>query len=346
MERRRRVTGVGLVAYAVLGACAVAAQQRSTSRDAPTPTPPQGPAATVPQRPIEVPDSYRIGPGDLLTMTVFGLPELGQAVRVSNSGKAHFSHLGILVVAGKTAPELRAQIHTLLKDKGLVNEPWVTLKVSEVRAHPVYVLGEVMTPGQYQISTEMYLSDLVTLSMGFNEVASPTGFLYRRKAHPATGQFDPATDPDNDQMEAIPVNFRALQAGTDPALNVKLRGGDILYVPERRKEYYFIVGDVRTPGLFELEPGQRSLLLSQALARAGGPTRTAKASKTLLVRYDQKGHREERVLDFGAIMRGKSPDITLQFGDVVFVPGSGAKTAGLAFLGVIPGVVQGRVVQR
>jgi polysaccharide export outer membrane protein len=319
---------------------------RAQGRRVPTPpAPPPSPGAQV-ARPNEVAVDYKIGPGDLLAIIVFGLPELGQTLRVSNSGKVHISQLGVIKVAGRTTAQLESEVASLLRQKALILDPWVTVKVTEVRAHPVYVLGEVLTPGQFQISNEMYLSDLVTLSNGVNDVASPIGYLYRRKVNPQTGVFEPTEDPDNDQMEGFPVDLRGLQIGDKPELNVKLRGGDILYVPERRQEYFFVIGDVQTPGLFDLTPGAVPLRLSQALARAGGPTRAAKAAKSLLVRYAADGTRSDMPVNLKAVLRGTQPDIEIQFGDVLFVPGSRAKTAAFALLGVIPAVVMGRVVAR
>lgn len=338
----RRLVGV-LVALAALDCTAAVGQVRP-----PVATLPAAPRQPVvqPTQSGQVSRDYVVGPGDLLNIGVFGLNELSQVVRVSNSGKIHLAQLGILKVAGRTPAQLESDIGSQLREKQLVVDPWVVVRVTEARAHPVYALGEVMMPGQFQITDEMYLSDLVTLSQGVNDLASPIAYLYRRKANPVTGDFDPTQDPDTDEMEGMPVDLRALQTGEQPEINVKLRGGDILYVPERRKEYFFVIGDVYTPGLFDLVPGQAPLRLSQAMARAGGPTRTAKPSRVLVVRYAPDGSRQEMTVDFRAVMRGREPDPPIQFGDVVFVPGSKFKNAALAMVGIIPGVVQGRATQR
>jgi polysaccharide export outer membrane protein len=330
----------------LIAATTVLAGPQVAGQPAPTDLPTGPSQAAQPSAAPALASDYRIGPGDLLMVSVFGVPEVAQQARVSNSGRIHLTKLGVLSVAERTATQLEQDIAARYRERGLLLDPWVTVRVTEVRAHPVYVLGEVMTPGQYQLATDMYLADLVTLAQGVNEVSSPTAFLYRRKVNPLTGELDATTSPADDRMEAIPVDLRALQTGSNPALNVKLRGGDILYVPERKKEFYFILGAVGSPGLFELTPGQGPLRLSQAMARAGGPTPRAKSSKITIVRYEANGDRRELTVDFPAVMRGTQPDVTLQQGDVVFIPGSRLKSAGLAMVGVIPGVVQGRVVQR
>lgn len=309
------------------------------------PASPLAPAA-VPNEPTPKPNKsrdYVIGPADTLSLGVFGLPEFAQVARVSNSGKVHLTYLGIMTVSGKTVAQLESDIAGLLREKELVKEPWVVVQVTETRAHPVYILGEVMTPGQFAITDEMYLNDLVTLGQGFNEVATPVGFLYRRKVD--TTPTDKPFDESEDGMFAIPIDFHALQTGLRPDLNIKLQGGDILYVPQKRKDFCFIIGEVASPGLIEIR-GRQGFRLTQALAQVGGPTRRAKASDITLVRYDADNTRKEIAINFKKVLNGEEPDIELQFGDVVYVPGSKAKSAGMALVNILPGVAQQRVIPR
>jgi len=309
-------------------------------------TPPTPAAAAQPK--ADVPRDYVVGPGDTLAFGEFNAPEFAQTARVSNSGKVHLTHLGIVTVAGKTVSELEALLAGMLRDKGLVRNPWVVVRVAEARAHPVYALGEVMFPGQYQITGELYLNDLIAMFQGFNDVASPIGYLYRRKPIDTPRGSEPG-EPDmvrpSEMLPALAIDLPAVQGGNHPELNVKLRGGDILYVPQRKKEFYFIIGAIQAPGLYESK-SQEPLLLSQAIAKAGGPARTAKLSGMTIVRYRPTGEREEIRVDFGAVLRGTKEDPTIEFGDLVFVPGSSAKSIGAALLGMIPGVVQSAVVVR
>ena len=139
-------------------------------------------------------------------------------------------------------------------------------------------------------------------------------------------------------QEAIKVDPEELNR--NPELNIALRGGDILYCPEKRKVDFFIIGDVLRPGLYQIAEGD-SMAFSRAVAAAGGPTRTAKTTKCILVRYDDGGVREEVKVDFDAVMKGSEPDRAVRFNDVIFVPGSTAKTIGAALLSVVPNVVTG-----
>jgi len=322
------LAGVSLLACLVLPA-------RATAQVAP----PKPATADAPASASS--NEYRLGPGDRITVGVSGLDQLGQSARVTNSGKMHLPYLGIMKVAGLTSGELEALIARQLKERGLVKEAWVSVRVDQYRAQHVYVLGEVMSPGQFVIKDEMYLTDLITLSGGFNEKATPTGFLYRRKEHVA-GMPEGSAPSD----DAIPIDFAALNEGTRPELNVKLRGGDVLYVPERRAEYFFVVGDVGIPGHFEFAAGVKSLPASQAIAKAGGPLRTAKMSAGLLVHFNPDGTREEIKVDFKAILEGRHPDVHVRPNDIVFIPGSAGKTIGYGLLGAIPGMAGQRAVTR
>ena len=78
------------------------------------------------------------------------------------------------------------------------------------------------------------------------------------------------------------------------------------------------------------------ILATQAISQAGGPSKTAKLSKGLIVRYDNAGVRQELSVDFSSILKGAKSDIPIKPNDVVFIPGSNIKTVGYGILAVIP----------
>lgn len=289
-----------------------------------------------------VPEDYRVGPGDSLAITVFGSDRFNQTIRISNSGKIHIPYLGILPVFDMTASEIQSEIARRLTALDLIKDPWVRVTVVEHRAHPVYILGEVMQPGQFLIRNEMNLMDLISLASGFGESASPIGYLYRRRiGGPDRNGSEPEADGVTEEM--IEVKFQELYDGTHPEMNLKLRGGDVLYVPERPTNYIFVVGDVLGPGAVEIPYGQ-NLLASQAVAKAGGPMKTAKMSKGMLMRYNEEGEREELALDFKSILVGREPDFPLKPNDIIFIPGSSAKTLGYGLLNIVPRIAQGALI--
>jgi polysaccharide export outer membrane protein len=124
---------------------------------------------------------------------------------------------------------------------------------------------------------------------------------------------------------------------------LELRGGDVLHVPLRHPESFFVVGAVQRPGKLEIEPRQ-PVLVSQAIAMAGGLQKTAKSGDGLILRYDEAGARQELRADIGAILRGKAPDFLIKPDDIIFVPGSATKSLGYSMLNLVPLVVTTVVV--
>ncbi len=284
--------------------------------------------------------NYQIGPGDIIEYSVLGVENFSATSRVSNSGRIHAPHLGIIEVAGATPKELEQQLETEMKDRGLVNDPHVRVSVVEIRARPVYILGEVMNPGQFVITDRMFVSDLISLSQGFNEVASPVGYLYRRKEVAAV-ESDPATVAAQGTTvsstidEAIPIDFEKMYA--DSELNMELRGGDVLYVPERTIQYFYVIGDVYGPGRLELPEGG-PVFASRALGMANGPLKTAKLKDSMVVTRLADGSLSYETVDLKKILKGEAEDFVIQPGQIVFVPGSITKSLGQGLLNALPGM--------
>ena len=283
---------------------------------------------------------YRIGPGDVITVSVVGIEGFDSVCRVSNSGKIHLPHVGVLSVDSLALEELEQQVAEEYKKRNLLRDPVITVEVNQSRAQPVYILGEVMMPGQFIINERMFVLDLLTLSGGANEVASNIGYLYRRRqdqSKSAEAANEPGAEIVESTMdEAIPINFDRVFEGTEEAGNLELQAGDVLYVPVQRKEYFYVVGDVYGPGQQELPFGEK-VSATRAIGMASGPTKTAKLRKGILAWKTEDGGFEHRPVDLRAILDGKEPDFYLNPGDILFVPGSAAKSLAMGMLNAVPG---------
>jgi polysaccharide export outer membrane protein len=250
--------------------------------------------------------SLKLGPGDLLHVSVYEMPELEQRIRVSDQGTATFSLIGELNVAGMTADELRGEITTRLHDGEFVKRPNVTVLVEEYTTQGVAVVGEVAKPGIVPIYSGRSVLDILSAAGGLKDTAS-TEILIRR--HGQTG------DPERVQLG------RDRQSLSGPM--VEVNPGDQVVVPLAGIVY--MLGDLNRPGGYVMsENGKISLL--QALAMAGGATQTASENHTRLIRPTPSGY-EEKVIALKDIMTGKQKDIELQPRDVVYVPFSALKHA-------------------
>lgn len=113
---------------------------------------------------------YQIGPGDLLSINVFGEEDLSlKEVRVATNSTISFPLLGEVSVRNMNVKEFESELIRLLKD-GYLKKPVVTVSVIEYRLF--YVNGEVKKPGGYSFVDGLTVQKAVALAGGFTERAS------------------------------------------------------------------------------------------------------------------------------------------------------------------------------
>jgi polysaccharide export outer membrane protein len=122
--------------------------------------------------------SYRIGPLDVLDISVFNVPELSKSVQVSGTGSINLPLLGELPAAGKTTEELERELTAKLGDKYLQN-PQVTVLVKEYNSQRVTVEGAVNKPGVYPLSPNTSLLQLVAIAGDFVDTSDSTVLVLR-----------------------------------------------------------------------------------------------------------------------------------------------------------------------
>jgi polysaccharide export outer membrane protein len=264
---------------------------------------------------------YRLGPGDLIEVSVFGVADFRHTVRISAAGAIKLPLLEALDVSGMTPAELEQRLTALLQDE-VIKNPQVSVFVKEYRSQPVVVLGAVKNPGQYQITLQLKVVDAISMAGGLATDAGDEAVIQR--ASSGGGE------------ETIKINLRELLEEANLALNVVVRGGDVIHIRERLAENVYVLGEVNRAGAYPIPPKQE-LRISQVFAWAGGPTKTAKLGKGILLRYNERGERQELPVNFSDILKGKKEDFLVQANDIVFVPGSRFKDLGLTLLQGIPG---------
>jgi polysaccharide biosynthesis/export protein len=269
-------------------------------------------------------DESRIGPQDLLEITVFEAPEMNRTLRVSLDGEISWQLLGEVKAAGLTPRELEAAMEELLR-RTYMKDPHVGVFVRELQSHPVSVVGAVKRPGVFQIPGTRSVIELLSMAEGLADDAGDT-VLIMRGANPAEpGAAESQDSAREGNSEIVKVNLKNLLESTDPSVNVPVHPGDIVKVARARIVY--VVGEVKKPGGFVLNTNENISVL-QALALAEGVTRTSAKSQARIIRTDPiTDKRTEIPLDLGKIQTSKAPDPILQPKDVVFVPGSSAKGA-------------------
>lgn len=122
---------------------------------------------------------YRLGASDVVNIEVYGLPELTRALRVNSRGMIALPLLGPIRAAGKTVAELEDEITTLLADDFL-QDPQVTLFVSDYTSQKITIEGAVNRPGIYPLSGSTSLLQAIVVAGGVSELANPKGIIIFR----------------------------------------------------------------------------------------------------------------------------------------------------------------------
>lgn len=139
-----------------------------------SPLPTVEPTAFVQQYP-----DYRIGANDLLSVKVLGIEGLQRDVRVNNAGEVSLPLVGKLMVGGKTVEDVQAQVEDAYRARYL-QDPQVSVLVTERARERVTVEGAVASPGIYPIATQLSLIQAIALAKGPTTVADQKDiFVYR-----------------------------------------------------------------------------------------------------------------------------------------------------------------------
>jgi polysaccharide export outer membrane protein len=114
-------------------------------------------------------NDYKIGPEDLLDISVWKNPELSRTVPVRPDGKVSLPLVNDIQASGLTANELRAQLAQRLAP--FIQNPEVSVIVREVNSFKVSVNGNVNMRGQYGVKSEATVLDMIARAQGFNTFA-------------------------------------------------------------------------------------------------------------------------------------------------------------------------------
>src|SRR2546428_580830 len=158
---------------------------------------------------------YRIGPEDLLDVAVWNNAAISRAVPVRPDGKISLPLLNEVQAAGLTPPQLRDVLMKRLTD--YMPSPEVSVIVREVHSFKVSVIGEVKTPGRYELKSRATVLDVLAQAGPFTDFASRARIFVIRSNGSA--------------VKRIPFNYNKVVSSDAPDGNFALQPGDIVVVP-------------------------------------------------------------------------------------------------------------------
>jgi polysaccharide biosynthesis/export protein len=278
---------------------------------------------------------YRIGPGDVLEVRVYKLPDLSRdALRVEESGTIRMPLINEDIQAacrteGELAKDIAKRYLTMMRN------PQVDVFIKEYQSRPVAVIGAVNTPGRFQLQRRIRLLDLLSFAGGPAERAGGNIQVVHSNIYPPC-----ETTPNDRKREPETLGLSVFKLADtlagDAQANPYVRAGDVITVLEFEQVY--VIGNVVHPSAFPLK---EKIMLSQAIAMAGGTLPDSQNERVRLLRQKTDGTKQEFIVDLKAINKQRAPDVVLKPNDIVEVPtASGRRFLRNLLEGAVPSVAR------
>jgi len=283
-------------------------------------------AAVIQSKPIpggsqlEIPDQasnsqYKIGPGDSITLTVFGHPEISGRRTVGPDGNIQVVLVGSVGVAGLTADQAGATLTRLLSDDYVA--PVTSVQINSYMSNQVIVLGDVGAPGVVRFLGQPTLLEALARA---GTAKSSDGQLPASRCAVFRGRD-----------RVFWLDLRGLYRGDVFVANFPLQPNDVVYVPYNTDNVVYVMGQVGKPGAYPVSP---NMSVVQALAEAGGLTENASPSKVALARPSQNLQKD---IDLDSLLKGDgSMNYAVEAGDIVYVPKRGLARFGYVMQQISP----------
>jgi polysaccharide biosynthesis/export protein len=162
---------------------------------------------------------YAIGPEDVLDIAVWNNTDISRTVPVRPDGKISLPLLNDVQAAGLTPPQLRDSLAKLLA--GYISAPIVSVMVREIHSFKVTVIGEVKTPGRYELRSRATVLDVLAMAGGLSQYAARARITVLRR--------------EGERVRELPYDFEKIMSRTSPKgapqENFCVQAGDIIVVP-------------------------------------------------------------------------------------------------------------------
>ncbi len=158
---------------------------------------------------------YRIGPEDVLDISVWNNAAISRTVPVRPDGKLSLPLLNDVQAAGLSPMQLRDVLIKKLAE--YIPTPEVSVIVREVHSFKVSVIGEVKKPGRHELKSRATVLDALAMAEGLGEFAARGRIVILR--------------PDGNTLKRIPFNYNKVVSADGELENFMLQPGDIIVVP-------------------------------------------------------------------------------------------------------------------
>jgi polysaccharide export outer membrane protein len=257
---------------------------------------------------IENLPQQKIGPDDLIGISVYDAPELTRTVRVGADGTIRLPMLKQRIPASGLFPsDLETTVAEALKKEDIFVDPIVTVSVVEYRSRPINVVGAVKLPLTFQSTGTITLLDALSRAGGLSDTAGAEVLVSRSQ---------PGAD-GNSVLLTRRIAVKDLIDAADPELNIKLEGGEEIRVPEAGRVY--VVGNVKKPGAFPIKDTSETTVF-KVLAMSEGLMPYSTKLAYIYRREGGAAGKSEIPIELEKIMHRKAPDVPLMANDILYIP--------------------------
>jgi polysaccharide export outer membrane protein len=158
---------------------------------------------------------YRVGPEDVLEISVWKEDGLKKDVLVRPDGGISFPLAGEILAVGKTAEEIQVEVTERLKK--IINDPVVSVSVLKVAGNKIYVIGRVTRPGEFTAGRYIDVLQALAMAGGLTPYAAENDIKVLRKR--------------NGKDEVFRFEYSDIRKGRNLEQNILLQGGDVVVVP-------------------------------------------------------------------------------------------------------------------
>lgn len=251
------------------------------------------PTTFAPVSDVPVPSDYKIGPGDVLKVQLYGKENQEYSLTIGRDGSVQFPELGPIQLSGMSFSEARESLQQRIKQQMIGIESNVSM--GELRSIRIFVAGDAYKPGSYTVSSLSSITQALFVAGGVNEIGSLRNIQVKRNGQ-LIGRFD---------------LYDLLLRG-DASGDINLRSGDVVFIPAVGS-LVSVTGEVRRPAIYEVASNET---IGDVVNMAAGVKAGAYAQATSLERFNNNGLKSIINLDLTTV---KDRQLAAKAGDYIRV---------------------------
>jgi len=251
------------------------------------------PQTFAPMMDIAIPAEYVIGPGDEISIQIFGKETDELELKVNREGQIIFPTHGPFTVSGLTFDEMKRLLTARIKEKVIGVD--VVVGIASLRSMRIFVLGDAFKPGPYTLSSLSSITHAIFAAGGISDIGSLRNIQLKR-----SGKLIKTLD------------LYELLIDGNSSNDALLQQGDVVFIAAKGSTIS-VEGEVRRPAIYELKEESD---FNHVLTMSGGLLPTAFAKTTRVERYNQNALRSVVNIDLT-----KANDLAkkVQAGDAIHV---------------------------